>query len=70
METRFSLVKGMITGVKDKMDVHGSAALPSRIASLVHAHFDALPQRSKPAVRPDGSREWVPMAGTVVVRGK
>ena len=46
-----------------------TAALPSRIASLVHAHFDALPTRSKPNVFPDGSREWIPMTGMVVVKG-
>lgn len=44
--------------------------LPSRIASLVHAHFDALPRRSKPVVRDDGSRDWTPMSAIVVVRGK
>ncbi|KAJ5973677.1 hypothetical protein N7481_010887 [Penicillium waksmanii] len=41
--------------------------LPSRIASLVHAHFDALPTRSKPSIFPDGSREWIPMTGIVIV---
>lgn len=45
------------------------SSLPSRVASLVHAHFDALPPRSKPTIRPDGSREWVPMTGLVVVKG-
>lgn len=44
-------------------------ALPSRIASLVHRHFDALPGRSKPTVFPDGSREWTPMTGIVAVKG-
>ncbi|PYI17789.1 hypothetical protein BO99DRAFT_482960 [Aspergillus violaceofuscus CBS 115571] len=44
--------------------------LSSRIARLVHAHFDALPARSKPIVRDDGTREWIPMAGMVVVRGE
>ncbi|CAG8415840.1 unnamed protein product [Penicillium salamii] len=43
--------------------------LSSRIASLVHAHFDALPARSKPSAFPDGSREWIPMAGIVAVKG-
>ena len=43
--------------------------LSSRIASLVHAHFDALPARSKPSVFPDGSREWIPMTGIVAVKG-
>lgn len=51
------------------MDGHANASLPSRIAALVHAHFDALPQRSKPIVRPD-TREWTPMSSVVVVRGK
>lgn len=43
--------------------------LSSRIASLVHAHFDALPARSKPSTFPDGSREWIPMTGIVAVKG-
>ncbi|KKK22994.1 hypothetical protein AOCH_000989 [Aspergillus ochraceoroseus] len=42
--------------------------LPGRIASLVHAHFDALPKRSKPILRDDGTREWIPMTGIVVVK--
>ncbi|PKY04244.1 hypothetical protein P168DRAFT_235879 [Aspergillus campestris IBT 28561] len=45
-------------------------SLGSRIASLVHAHFDALPPRSKPTIRPDGTREWIPMSGIVLVRGE
>ncbi|GFF52288.1 hypothetical protein IFM62136_02013 [Aspergillus lentulus] len=46
------------------------SSLPSRIASLVHAHFDGLPVRSKPTIYPDGSREWIPMSGIVVVKGE
>lgn len=45
------------------------SSLPSRIASLVHTHFDALPSRSKPTIYPDGSREWVPMSAIVVSKG-
>ncbi|KAJ5351110.1 hypothetical protein N7452_000084 [Penicillium brevicompactum] len=44
--------------------------LSSRIASLVHAHFNALPTRSKPSIFPDGSREWIPMTGIVAVKGE
>ncbi|KAH8422726.1 tRNA-specific adenosine deaminase [Aspergillus melleus] len=44
--------------------------LQSRIASLVHAHFDGLPSRSKPTVRPDGTKEWIPMSGIVIVKGE
>ncbi|KAJ5740411.1 hypothetical protein N7493_000283 [Penicillium malachiteum] len=47
-----------------------STPLPSRIASLVHEHFDALPNRSKPTIFPDGSREWIPMTGIVAVKGE
>ncbi|KAJ5656729.1 hypothetical protein N7507_008679 [Penicillium longicatenatum] len=47
-----------------------TASLASRIASLVHAHFDALPTRSKPTIFPDGSREWIPMTGIVAVKGE
>lgn len=43
--------------------------LSSRITSLVHSHFDALPARSKPNIFPDGSREWIPMTGIVAVKG-
>jgi hypothetical protein len=44
-------------------------SLPSRIAALVHAQFNALPPRCKPTIREDGSREWVPMSGIVLVKG-
>ncbi|KAJ5106592.1 hypothetical protein N7456_003267 [Penicillium angulare] len=44
--------------------------LASRIAVLVHEHFDALPARSKPTIFPDGSREWIPMTGIVAVKGE
>ncbi|KAL2014706.1 hypothetical protein VTN00DRAFT_2231 [Thermoascus crustaceus] len=44
--------------------------LASRIASLVHDHFNALPARCKPTIHPDGSREWIPMSGIVVVKGQ
>ncbi|PWY72418.1 hypothetical protein BO70DRAFT_431791 [Aspergillus heteromorphus CBS 117.55] len=44
--------------------------LPARIARLVHSHFDGLPTRSKPILRDDGTREWIPMSGIVVVRGE
>ncbi|PGH08347.1 hypothetical protein GX51_01173 [Blastomyces parvus] len=47
----------------------GDAPLESRIARLVHSHFDALPKRSKPTIHPDGSREWVPLSGIVLVTG-
>ena len=43
--------------------------LACRIARLVHAHFDGLPARSKPSIRPDGTREWIPMSGIVIVKG-
>ncbi|PWY74009.1 hypothetical protein BO83DRAFT_444365 [Aspergillus eucalypticola CBS 122712] len=46
----------------------GDDALAERIARVVHAHFDALPARSKPILRDDGTREWIPMCGVVVVR--
>ena len=47
----------------------GEIPLPTRIAALVHAHFDALPARYKPRTRDNGSREWIPMSGFVVVQG-
>ncbi|KAJ5545960.1 hypothetical protein N7494_003545 [Penicillium frequentans] len=51
-------------------ELSSTVALPSRIASLVHAHFDALPTRSKPTIFPDGSREWIPMTGIVAVKSE
>jgi tRNA-specific adenosine deaminase 1 len=45
-------------------------SLPSRIATLVHSHFDGLPKRSKPVIRDDGTVEWVPMTGIVIVKGE
>lgn len=53
----------------DMSELPSTVSLPSRIASLVHAHFDALPTRSKPTIFPDGSREWIPMTGIVAVKG-
>lgn len=46
-----------------------SNSLPSRIATLVHAHFNALPKGSKPPVYPDGTRDWTPMSGIVIAKG-
>ncbi|KAL4793558.1 adenosine deaminase/editase [Aspergillus venezuelensis] len=46
------------------------APLSSRIADLVHAYFDGLPKRSKPIVRDDGTAEWIPMTGIVLVKGE
>ncbi|KAL4735844.1 hypothetical protein BDV11DRAFT_211710 [Aspergillus similis] len=46
-----------------------TGSLPSRIASLVHTHFDGLPKRSKPVLRDDGTAEWIPMTGIVLVKG-
>ena len=54
---------------RQKGKVSGDDALAERIARVVHAHFDALPARSKPILRDDGTREWIPMCGVVVVRG-
>lgn len=50
-------------------DSESKVPLACRIASLVHAHFDGLPARSKPNVRSDGTREWIPMSGIVIVKG-
>ncbi|KAL2847235.1 hypothetical protein BJY01DRAFT_263042 [Aspergillus pseudoustus] len=47
-----------------------SPPLPSRIATLVHSHFDGLPKRSKPVIRDDGTAEWIPMTGIVLVKGE
>ncbi|PYH71640.1 tRNA-specific adenosine deaminase [Aspergillus vadensis CBS 113365] len=53
---------------RQKQGDAGDDALAERIARVVHAHFDALPARSKPILRDDGTREWIPMCGVVVVR--
>ncbi|KAE8351811.1 adenosine deaminase/editase [Aspergillus coremiiformis] len=50
--------------------LESTSSLSGRIAGLVHSHFDGLPARSKPTVRPDGTREWIPMCGIVVVKGE
>ncbi|KAL4896637.1 putative tRNA-specific adenosine deaminase [Aspergillus ambiguus] len=52
------------------MAMESEDSLSSRIATLVHAHFDALPARSKPIIRSNGTREWTPMSGIVIVRGQ
>lgn len=51
------------------MEGRKTTLLQDRIAALVHAHFDALPVRCKPYTRNDGSKEWIPMSGFVLVRG-
>lgn len=53
------------------MDDRGiyQSSLATRIATLVHAHFDALPARCKPRSRPDGTYEWIPMSGIVLAKG-
>ncbi|KAI0173641.1 adenosine deaminase/editase [Hypoxylon sp. FL1284] len=40
-------------------------ATPDEIAALVQRHYDTLPAKRKPAVRSNGLREWVPLAGLV-----
>ncbi|OJI90224.1 hypothetical protein ASPTUDRAFT_113307 [Aspergillus tubingensis CBS 134.48] len=55
---------------RQKQRGDGDDALAERIARVVHAHFDALPTRSKPILRDDGTREWIPMCGVVVVRAE
>ncbi|KAM5488808.1 putative tRNA(Ala)(adenine(37)) deaminase [Microsporum audouinii] len=44
-----------------------TSSLECRVATLVHAHFEALPQRSKPNVHNKGLREWIPLSGIVLV---
>ncbi|KAF2249097.1 hypothetical protein BU26DRAFT_427585 [Trematosphaeria pertusa] len=39
------------------------------IANCVLSAFDELPEKRKPRPRGDGSREWVPLAGIVLVKG-
>ncbi|EFQ98016.1 tRNA-specific adenosine deaminase 1 [Nannizzia gypsea CBS 118893] len=46
---------------------HNHPSLERRVASLVHAHFEALPQRSKPTIHGNGLREWIPLSGIVLV---
>ncbi|KAK2736155.1 hypothetical protein FQN57_000886 [Myotisia sp. PD_48] len=47
-----------------------STSLESRVASLAHAHFDALPQRCKPRIHVNGQREWIPFSGIVLLTGE
>jgi hypothetical protein len=42
---------------------------PDSIASCVLDTFDKLPERRKPRPRGDGSKEWIPLAGIVLVKG-
>ncbi len=44
-------------------------SLEERIAASALRTFDDLPKKSKPRTHPDGSREWVPMSGIMLVRG-
>ncbi|KAF1958332.1 hypothetical protein CC80DRAFT_409330 [Byssothecium circinans] len=38
------------------------------IADCVLDTFDKLPEKRKPRVRAEGSREWVPLAGIVLAK--
>ena len=40
------------------------------IADCVLAAFESLPEKRKPRARGDGAREWVPLAGIVLAKGK
>lgn len=42
---------------------------PDAIADCVLSTFDGLPDKRKPRPRNDGSREWVPLSGIVLVKG-
>lgn len=39
------------------------------IADCVLSTFEHLPDKRKPRLRSDGSREWVPLSGIVLVQG-
>lgn len=41
------------------------ASRADSIASVVLEQFDRLPSKSKPVVRDNGLREWVPLSGIV-----
>jgi hypothetical protein len=45
------------------------ASLASRIAAVVHAKFNGLPNKCKPRSENGNSREWIPMSGVVAVKG-
>ena len=42
---------------------------PDEVARLVLRHFDSLPAKRKPMIRPNGVHEWVPLAGIVAHLG-
>ena len=47
-------------------------SLENRIVSVIHEQFDKLPKKCKPACYGVDKeiKEWVPLAGIVVVRGR
>ncbi|KAI5306732.1 hypothetical protein KEM56_007391 [Ascosphaera pollenicola] len=49
------------------MSSASQTSLEYRIASKVHARFDALPPNCKPRVHPNGTREWIPLSAVVLV---
>lgn len=40
-----------------------------RVATKVLDQFALLPERSKPRIFPNGTREWTPISGVVLARG-
>ena len=47
-----------------------NARLEDRIADLVLAKFNSLPEKNKPSVNGDGIRNWAPLSGIVLSDGK
>ena len=45
------------------------AAVEDRVVSAIHAKFETLPTKCKPRTSVDGRKEWVPLAGIVLIRG-
>lgn len=44
-------------------------ALEDNIVDVVLKQFDALPAKRKPALRPNGSHDWIPLSGIVLTKG-
>ena len=44
-------------------------AVEDCVVAAIHAKFETLPTKCKPRTSVDGGKEWVPLAGIVLVRG-
>ena len=62
----YGIAHGLLRSLIQKSEM---GAVEDRVVAAIHARFETLPKRCKPRMSADGGKEWVPLAGVVLVRG-